>query len=232
MHVGLPHLKLIPARGLFANLDPVPEQPGVYLLFLTGGMSLLETTAYFDVDERHPASINGRAHLYTGAADNLRARLKQHLIRDRRASSFRQTLLAVEHARKAISRTLTPACKIVGEASLSEWLRENLTIGIQLAKRPFELESDLIGALVSPFNITLRRSHPYSRVLMHWRNVAFPPWRHPSRMQTISSDSPPARWSNHEQIPESQPRQSTSSRRHRTDRQALRTGGSNRASPS
>lgn len=173
------HLKLIPANRLADDLDAIPELPGVYLFFLNGGTRLLEETAYFEMDSRHPMSVDGRTHLYTGAAHNLRLRMKQHLRRGRLSSSFRQTLLAIERVHGAVSKSAMQSSAIDGEEPLSAWLHENLTIGIRLSTRPFALERRIIGSYVSPLNITLRRAHPYSRALMRWRTATFPPWTHP-----------------------------------------------------
>lgn len=180
MHNHFENLTLIPADQIIADLNMVPDCPGVYLFFANGGTRLLEATSYFDLDCRSPASLHRRTHLYTGAANDLRLRMKQHFFRDWRSSTFRETLLAIERARKAISKSQTPASNITGEESLSDWLAHNVAVGIRLSKRPFELETQLIETQVSPFNITLRRSHPYSRALMQWRHEAFPRWRHPS----------------------------------------------------
>lgn len=173
----LRHLKLIPAHRLLADLGAVPDVPGVYLLFLNGGMRLLEATAYFDTDLRMPLTARGKQHLYTGAADNLRKRLEQHFWRDAGSSSFRKTLLSIEHARCAVSKSRTPCCKISGEDTLSTWLFKNALVAIDFTQKPFERERALITRYASPFNITLRRQHPYSRSLMAWRSVAFPHWR-------------------------------------------------------
>lgn len=175
------HFSLIPANKIARNLANVPTGPGVYMFFVRGGQRLLEQTSYFDLDGRAPAALDSHIHLYTGAANDLQLRMKQHFHRDRRSSTFRETLLAIEIARQAISKSLTPASMVTCEETLSRWLFENVIIGFRYFQRPFQLESELIEAHVSPFNITLRRTNPYARALMQWRHEAFPRWRHPSR---------------------------------------------------
>jgi hypothetical protein len=181
------HLKLIPARKVLASLNCIPEEPGVYLFFLTGGTRLLEVTGYFDTDAREPLSAAGSQHLYTGAGHNLRKRLMQHFFRGAYSSSFRKTLLSIEHARRAVSKTQTLCCNVSGEATLSAWMFENVLVGFQSTSKPFEREREVIEQYVSPFNITLRRSHPYSKRLIGWRGAAFPPWQPAARAsQTLT----------------------------------------------
>jgi predicted GIY-YIG superfamily endonuclease len=183
----LKHLKLIPARKLLANLNCIPALPGIYLFFLCGGTRLLEVTGYFDTDAREPLTIRDGQHLYTGATHDLRRRLEQHFFRDSSGSSFRKTLLSIEHARHGVSKSRTPSCKIKGEATLSKWLFENGLVAIQPVPQPFEREGELIGRYVSPLNITLRKQHPYSHALMGWRSVAFPPYGSPLGRRAFKS---------------------------------------------
>src|SRR5437879_5401256 len=91
-----PKCNLIEANAFSADFPEIPERPGVYLFYLDGGTRLLNRTGYFDTDSRSPLARQGRTHLYTGAAHNLRLRMKQHLDRDWRGSTFRKSLLAVE----------------------------------------------------------------------------------------------------------------------------------------
>lgn len=170
-----PKRTLIQADALSVDFPEIPERSGVYLFYLDGGTRLLDRTGYFDTDLRSPLARHGRTHLYTGAAHNLRLRMKQHLDRDWRGSTFRKSLLAVEFARQAISRSRTPFSKVSDEQSLTMWLRSNMTVELQFTDTPFERERRLIKDGVSPLNITLRRDHPYSQRLMAWRMTAFPP---------------------------------------------------------
>src|SRR5690242_10706763 len=106
----LKKLVLLPAGLVFQQPAAVPMEPGAYLFFFNGGTRLLEATSYFDCDPRRPLCIEGREHLYTGAARDLRIRLRQHLEADLTSSSLRMTLLAIEQEKQAISRSHTPAC--------------------------------------------------------------------------------------------------------------------------
>jgi hypothetical protein len=170
----LKKLVLLPASLVFQQPAAVPMEAGAYLFFFNGGMRLLEETSYFECDPRHPLCIEGREHLYTGAARDLRVRLRQHLESDLTSSSLRMTLLAIEQKKHAISRSETPDCGIKGEKTLTAWLCTNAYVGLVLSKDPFKQERELLERYPSPFNIVMRRQHPYARALSKLRQSAFP----------------------------------------------------------
>jgi predicted GIY-YIG superfamily endonuclease len=169
----LPQLTVIPAEILLSGETRVPEAPGVYLMFFRGGRQLLAATSYFDLDGRPTHTVRGRSHLYTGAADNLRRRLKQHMSQIN-GSSLRRTLLAIELGSGAISRSETPDCAVRGELTLTRWMRSNVLVGVRLTKAPFELERRLLAAHPSPFNLALRRRQKYAKALSALRQSVFP----------------------------------------------------------
>jgi hypothetical protein len=170
----------IPAKKLLDCISLVPNTGATYLLLFRGGVHLLEATSFFEVETRRPLRAlvlggpEGAVHLYTGASRFLRDRLLQNFYSDVVSSSVRRTLLAIEHSRKALSTSRTPMCEVRGERSLTAWMRENVFVGILPTDDPFGRESEVLSRFCSPFNITLRRTRPYSRVLSHWRCVAFP----------------------------------------------------------
>lgn len=168
---------LIPGCEIDGDFASVPEEAGIYLIFLEGGMRLLEATDYFVTESDTPLEIDGRLHLYTGAATDLRKRLIQHFRRDAGSSSLRKTLLSIECAKRAVSKSGTEKCAVTDEKSLSTWLFRNCLVAVAPTPYPFQMERILVEHRISPFNITLRRKHRYSQSLMEWRNAAFPPWR-------------------------------------------------------
>jgi hypothetical protein len=173
----LKDLVLVPARHLLEDPLRFPAAPGAYLFFFKGGTRLLEATSYFKCDDRRPVSIRGRQHLYTGAARDLRVRLRQHMEADLTSSSLRMTLLAIEQNHRAISRSQTSACAIKGEKTLTEWMCKNAYIGLMPADDPFKQEREILERYPSPFNIVMRRQHPYARALSNSRQIAFPAGR-------------------------------------------------------
>jgi hypothetical protein len=165
----------IPVRDLIDLRHPVPDKPGVYGFFLHGGTRLLELTSWFELDGRRPLTIRDHQLLYAGGALRLGERLKQHMrIGHLENSSLRKTLLAIEYARHAVSRSGTPACKVRGQISLTAWLRENAIVGIQFTRKPFVLERQILEAHACPFNVALRRETAYAKVLTRWKAETFP----------------------------------------------------------
>lgn len=173
MPYRLGQITLIPAYQTGTECEHVPNKPGIYMFFLRGGTEFLHSSGYFALGGEPPLDIEGYQHLYTGAGQDLRRRLHQHLHRNWISSSFRTSLLAVEYARQAISRSGTPHSRVVGDRSLSVWLNRNAVIGYRPTGRPFDCERELIRTHTSPLNLTLRRQHPYSRQLQVWRSQAF-----------------------------------------------------------
>lgn len=169
------NFKFIPVRDLIDDPDSVPNERGVYTFFFRGGARLLQETGWFELDGRRPLSVHGHAYLYTGGAYCVGNRLKQHVrVVNIHTSSLRTTLLAIECATNAISRSGTSACRVRGQQSLTEWLRKNAIVGIQFSKTPFELERKLLAVHPSPLNIVWRRQHPFARQLSAWRCEVFP----------------------------------------------------------
>jgi hypothetical protein len=165
----------IPVRDLIDLRHPVQNKPGVYGFFLRGGTRLLEATDWFELDKRRPLTIRGHAHLYTGAADRLGDRLKQHMrIGHLENSSLRKTLLAIEVVARAISQSGTPACRVKGQVSLTTWLRANAIVGFRFTKNAFEMERQILEAHASPFNVAWRRDHAYAKQLTEWKCTVFP----------------------------------------------------------
>lgn len=170
----LSNLTMIPASRLMKTEEIVPAKPGVYLFFIRGGAALLEAANYFECGDTPPLRLGDAIHVYTGAADNLRRRMTQHLRRDARGSSFRKTLLSLEQARRAISRKFPYSRRLGDEDALSRWLYKHLMIGIEVGNQPFARERELIQLYGSPLNISFRRKLTFSRQLMKWRRSAFP----------------------------------------------------------
>lgn len=159
---------------LIKQPSSIPDESGVYLFFFRGGRRILSALSYEDPGFRPLLSLGRRTHLYTGAARNLRERLRQHITADLTSSSLRLSLLAVEQSAHALSRSGTPACEVKGERTLNLWLQANATIAFELTTSPFLRERDILERCASPLNIVFRREHPFARRLSRWRQARFP----------------------------------------------------------
>jgi hypothetical protein len=152
----------------------VPAERGVYMVFLEGGRKLLERTGYFSTESKEPLATDEKVHLFTGWASDLRRRIVQHFLHDVRTSNLRKTLLSIEHATRAVSRSGTALCRVKDEQTLGLWLYRNALVAIGCTDKPSEAEQMLLGRFASPFNIGARPATQYSRALMEWREAAFP----------------------------------------------------------
>jgi len=169
----LQHLTLIPAHAVTEEPELVPNDPGVYLFFVRGGTVILRASGYFRSGGGQPLEVDGRQHLYTGAADKLQRRMKQHFLRDHRSSSFRTSLHALERIHHALSRTGTAMCKVRDERTLSRWMSRNVTIAFEPHADPFNREKELLHFYPAPLNIALQSSQPYSQHLSACRERTF-----------------------------------------------------------
>jgi hypothetical protein len=169
----LERLTFVSARRVITAEEAFPAQPATYLFLFRGGNRLLGATSYFALGGKRPPSFRRKQHLYTGAAMNLRRRIKQHMAQIN-GSSLRRTLLAIELSTGAISQSKTPRCEVRGERSLTEWMAHNLLVGFVSTQDPFDLEGRLLAELPSPFNLTLRRTQRYARALSALRLSVFP----------------------------------------------------------
>jgi hypothetical protein len=162
----------ISAECVLTGENSLPDEPGVYMIFVHGGLRLLQATSYFDTDTHVPPFYGDCALMYVGAAvASLRNRVKAHFCPDAARSSLRLTLLAMEHARHAISRSRTPFCRIMGASSLTDWLVANSLILPIPCTDPLKRERRLIEELGPPLNINWRPQHVYSRLLIEWREA-------------------------------------------------------------
>ncbi len=172
LHAEANHFSLIPASSLGASSAQLPNDPGVYLIFILAGIRLLRATSFFDTTAQVPPSAGAYMLLYVGAAStSIRDRVKAHFATGSERSSLRLTLFAIEHARRAISASRTPFCRVVGPESLSAWLFANALIVALPCAKPLERERWLIEEYGSPLNINWRQQHMFSRLLMEWREA-------------------------------------------------------------
>jgi hypothetical protein len=169
----LDRFTFIEAATFAAHLDYVPDCPGVYVLLMRDGDRLLGATDYFEVDGRPvPVGPGGLHHMYTGQSHGLRTRLKRHVLGDARVSTFRTTLLAIDARYDALSVVhRATEDRYQDEVRLTRWLTENLLVGLMRCDACCDTEAQLLRALPSPLNITLRKTSPFARSLIETRRA-------------------------------------------------------------
>jgi hypothetical protein len=174
MESSFHQLMLIPARIILADPDILPDAEGVYYFLLAGGTKLLRASNYFKFYDREPLSHRDDVHLYTGASVRLRSRIMCHLVGGADQSGLRKTLVALEFARSAISKTQTPSCHISDRQGLNRWLARNASIAYVPCPNARERERRLLTRLISPLNLQGSHNPKYALQLLDWRRQYFP----------------------------------------------------------
>lgn len=168
------YLCLIPAEEIIESAKWVPAGPGVYYAFFNRGMDILRRASYFDYSAHAPLTHGTDAHLYTGSSCRMRERALAHLKGDANQSPLRKTLVALEFARAAISRTRTPNCAIRDKESLDAWLLANTHFAFIPCANARAQELRILRTVVSPLNIRSQRSTEFADRLLQFRAKFFP----------------------------------------------------------
>lgn len=161
----------VPAKAFIEKRDLIPDTGGVYAILLRGGDALLEPTGYYELGGLKPIQMGEFSHLYTGSTLELQTRLRRHLTGDARVSTFRRTLLAIDHAVGAFEKAGAPLAPGNAEHALDGWLGDHALLAVKECEACLDVEERYLRSTPSPLNITNRRSAPFSRRLMRMRSV-------------------------------------------------------------
>ncbi|MFN4297878.1 MAG: IS1595 family transposase [Brevundimonas sp.] len=151
---GQRDFSFVPADEFLRNPSAVPNGSGVYALFGTFGEVLL-TNLGFKAEEHPPLwRRDGATHFYTGESYTVRSRLLEHLVGTIRTSNLRHTLFSISHALGPVGGLpLVTRDAAVDEAALSEWLRENVTVGFKTCGYVKDVENAVLRTAASPLNV-------------------------------------------------------------------------------
>lgn len=162
-------LFLVPARVLLADPTRVTDQEGVYYVFFEGGDDLLRAASYYDYNHREPHSYKNFFHLYTGASNKMRSQARRHLTGAADRTDLRRTLVALQLAREAITKTNTKNCTVTDRHGLDLWLAGSAQFAfIPCENTRARLRSGL-RSIASPLNITGQRDPTFATQLRRWR---------------------------------------------------------------
>ena len=168
-------LVLISARAILACPSLIPQEPGMYFFFAANGTSLLRAAGYFSHDARLPLVRRQSVHLYTGRSFRLRTRIRCHLLGSAEESCLRKTLVVLERARGAISKTRTPYCKVVVDRrGLTNWLAANSSFAFVLCEDERDWELEVLRVMASPLNLRPSTNLTFAMQLLKWRARHFP----------------------------------------------------------
>lgn len=158
-------------------IEGLRDAAGCYMFYVKGGAELLRQLGYLDLSGDMPPRIDGADLFYVGASDrSVRARVKQHLRADARASTFRESLGCVLATSLPLQMfyTMDPVDYFFGEDEiiLTDWMRNHLLVRCYYSPDAENLEKFLIGSLAAPFNLNGRRLHPFAKHLMALRKAS------------------------------------------------------------
>lgn len=160
--LGQEGFRLIPGSQL--TRSSIPDGAGVYAFLLLGGERMLAAMNYVPNSDRKLWSPAGRhCHAYTGSTRHLWGRLQDHMVGDRFRSTFRRSLLAIEHEYGALSATglaMPPAPN--REAALTLWLSLYAVVAVMPCEDWGEVERGILARAGSPLNIRHRTPDSFS----------------------------------------------------------------------
>lgn len=170
---GLNYLCLVPARIVLEQPNRIPDDEGLYYVFIEGGERLLRATSYFRFSRHKPLAHKRAVHVYTGATTHLRDRLRCHLHGGAEGSGLRKTLVSIERARKAISATKTSGCPIIDKRTLDKWMAQNVYFAFIPCRQALRQELRVLRTTASPLNIRNALVPEYAQQLLRWRRQHF-----------------------------------------------------------
>lgn len=153
-----------------------PDRAGLYAVLLNHRTALDGAFANAGL-ELPPASHGTRPILYIGAtSDSLRRRLTSHTRRDSRTSNLRMTLGALLTLELGLRGQPTPNKRyydfgVAGEARLTAWMDEHLSIGLRPTQNPHLHERRLIERQRPLLNIQFQHRSPLARGLLSLRRA-------------------------------------------------------------
>lgn len=166
------------AEAFLNDPSTVPDGPGVYAVFLKNGRCLLQASGFIEHQSTPFWHHQGADHVYTGETYGLRTRLYDHLVGDIRASTLRESLLALQFN---LDDSFREEAGPTIEKNLSDWLRANAVIGFKSCGYVQDVERVILDATASPLNVSRANSTNYARLLLDLRR----------RFRTEVSDSWP-----------------------------------------
>ncbi|WP_262422301.1 GIY-YIG nuclease family protein [Brevundimonas denitrificans] len=150
-----------PAGAIRGHINFVPEAGGIYVLLLDHPKAL-DPALHRAGLKLDPLRLGGRAILYLGATDDsLRRRLKCHLSDDSARSTFRMSLGAVLAEQLQLSARPSGVrgfrFEPEGEARLSRWIEDHVSVAIRESGHALVEEKSLIAMQEPLLNISGRR---------------------------------------------------------------------------
>lgn len=158
------------AEQFLAAPSLVPDHGGVYAVFVRGGQAIFGATGYQDVPQRPVWRHDDADHAYTGETYGLRTRILSHLAGDILVSNLRETLMALQWGGGALpDGPDVEAGRIQAERALTEWMKANILVGYRSCSYVKDVETAILDATASPFNLSRNNPSAYADALQDLR---------------------------------------------------------------
>lgn len=182
--------QFISAQDVLANPKSIPNQPGVYALFVKDADCRLVEEGYVEQVFAPVWSEGDAQHVYTGESYAIRDRVLAHLA-GRWHDTFRQSILALGWVPIPPEAGLSPeADAALAELALNTWLAQNLVIGFKVCGYCKDVEDAVLMGTASPLNIrrpnpsaTLRRLKDSRRSFVEQIALAWPTGPTPGKIR-------------------------------------------------
>lgn len=172
--LSITNVRAIPARTILQDPERVPHRPGVYAALFPNGEKLLNRWGYQPAQGEQRARVAGMPVLYIGATSSLglSKRLRTHMRRDCRSSTFRWTLaslLDLEEPFVGVDRMRASSIRLADEQRVTAWMAEEIVFAFAEHAHPMRAEAELITTISCPLNINQRGFHAFTHVLKQRR---------------------------------------------------------------
>ena len=161
---------VLSAQQFLAAPSLVPDHGGVYAVFVRGGQAIFGATGYQYVPQRPVWRHDDADHAYTGETYGLRTRILSHLAGDILVSNLRETLMALQWGGGALpDGPDVEAGRIQAERALTEWMKANILVGYRSCSYVKDVETAILDATASPFNLSRNNPSAYADALQDLR---------------------------------------------------------------
>jgi hypothetical protein len=132
--------------------ESIPAVPGFYAFLVRNGHGILCKAGCIANEEGAPGNGTRFEHFYSGQSRNLQAQVRSHLHGMAAATSFKLSLVALQHEYLAIWEERDSLMGVM-DRKLDLFLQDNVLIAYKPAKIVSNGEADLVRASGGPLNM-------------------------------------------------------------------------------
>lgn len=162
-------LAALHVKDLIRTTEAVPNQMGVYMVFLPDVDKLLSRAGFDRTDVVAQWSVYGHQHAYTGEGIGIRSRALLHIFGTICDSTLRESLLSLQFTTGVLWDGEPHGHLLAMEQKLTRWMVDNAWLAFRSCSYCKDVEADLISRMPSPFNLTHNSKSPFRSSLKKHR---------------------------------------------------------------